>query len=176
MKTNHPFHSTRTHWTTALTCAAATFALTLTAQAGTLYQDIKVTITLDREHMSIADRMPTGQGVNELRGDNPNASTVAYTDGGSGKKILARVGRNRHISLDGNTSSQITAGRTAFLDLTGRVGCPDSVRVEIDGIAGCDPCTDMTPPLPDSRFGALDTDDVSGFPDNFSLQISGEDF
>jgi len=172
MKTNHPFHSTRTHWATALLVVAAALALIPGAQAAA-QQDIQATITLDREHTSIVDRLPTGQGVNEFRGDNPLAAAVAYTSGG---KIAAMVGRNRNILLDGNISSKVNSGRTAYLDFAGAFGCPNSVNVDFDQNPGCDPCVNTTPLLPDSRFGVLDTDDVSGFPDNFVLTIWGEDY
>ncbi|MBI2927558.1 MAG: hypothetical protein HYY24_17825 [Verrucomicrobia bacterium] len=184
MKTNHLFHSTRTRWATALLATVMAMALTLNTHAAGGTQsaggkDIKVTITLDRVHTSL-DRQTTGQGVNELRGDDPNATFVTYINGG---KILAMVGRNRWISLDGNTSSRIRDGRTLYLDFANALGCALSGKVD-NGLAAlngindgiCDPCADTTPLLPDSRFGALDNDDVAGFPDNFDFIIAGEDY
>jgi hypothetical protein len=161
MKTNHPFHSTRSRWATGVLVAVATMTMTLNTQAAPSStsaggKDIKATITLDREHTSVIDRLPTGAGVNEFRGDNP-APAVSYTDGASGKRITAFVGRNRHITLDGNNSGTLSAGRTAFLDLSDALGCPDvggaSVRVDIDGVAGCDPCSNTTPLVAPVRFG-----------------------
>ena len=178
MNTSQPFHSTRTHWATAGLVAAVAVALTLNTQAAggsqsAGGQDIKATITFDREHTSILNRLPTGQGVNELRGDVPSATNVTYINGG---KILAQVGRNRHISLDGNTSTKITSGRTVYLDLTNALGCAGSGKVDTQPDGVCDPCVDTTPLLPDSRFGVLDTDDVAGFPDNFNFIVVGEDY
>lgn len=175
MKTKHLFHSTRTHWATALLVAAAAVALTVDTHAAG--QVIRATITLDREHTSITNRLTTGQGINELRGDNPNASAVTYEHGTSGGKIAAEIGRNRNIALDGNTGGKVNAGRTAFLDLAGGFGCANSVEVDFDGTPGCDPCVNTFPALPNSRFGALALDaDSFGFPDNFFLVIWGQDY
>ena len=172
MKTNHPSHATRSGLTLAVLASTAVLSLPLSAQAGSP-QNIQATITLDREHTSIMDRLPTGEGVNEFRGDDPNAAAVAYTAGG---KIRAALGYNRTILLDGNDSNKVNAGRTAYLDFAGAFECPNSIGVDLDNNGVCDPCVNTTPLLPDSRFGALDTDDVSGFPDNFNLVIAGEDY
>jgi hypothetical protein len=172
MKTNHPFHSPPSRGVMALLVAAAALALTHGAQAAA-QQDIQATITLDREHTSIVDRLPTGQGVNEFRGNNPLAAAVAYTSGG---KIAAVIGRNRNIALDGNTSNKADSGRTAYLNFAGGLGCATSVNVNFDGNPGCDPCVNTFPALPDDRFGKVDTDLYSGRPDNFVLTIWGEDY
>jgi hypothetical protein len=139
-------------------------------------QNIHSIITLDREHTSIVDRLPTGAGVNEFRGDAPNAAAVNYTWGESGGRVAAGVGRNFSIALDGNTSSKANGGRTAFLDLSDPFDCVNSVKVDVDHSGVCDPCVNTTPLLPDTRFGPLDADDVSGFPDNIHLSIAGQDY
>jgi hypothetical protein len=178
MKTTHTLHSTPLRDAIALLAVTTAIALTFSLQAGSP-QDIQATITLDREHRSIVndplsnDRAYTGQGVNEFRGDNPGAAAVAYTAGG---KIKAQIGYNRNIRLDGNDSGKVNAGRTAYLDFADSLTCPNSISVDLDQDSVCDTCVDTTPLLPDSRFGALATDDVSGFPDNFDLAIAGEDY
>ena len=143
---------------------------------GGSYQDIKGVVTLDPEHTSAATRLPTGEGVNEFRGDAPNGVSVTYTDGESGGKVRAIVGRNRYIDLDGNTGKKANGGRTAFLDLGAAFGCAASAGVDVYSDGVCDPCEDTIPVLPDARFGSSDTSPYSGVPDNFSFTISGEDY
>lgn len=173
----------RKPWTAAL--AATLLILSgsapslLAAPSGTSAggHDIPVVFTFDHDHTDI-NRIPTGAGPNELRGDPEDAlAGVSYTDGG---KILAQVGRNRNISLYGNTSSKTTSGSTVFLDLSAAFGCADaggtSVHVDIDTLPGCDPCLNTVPLLPDERFGSLVGADSAGLPDNFTLDIAGEDY
>ena len=173
----------RSSGATALLVAVAAMTMTLKTPAANSPtsaggKDIPATITLDREHTSVIDRLPTGAGGNEFRGDNPDATAVSYTDGMSGKRITAFVGRNRHITLNGNNSSSLSSGRTAFLDLGDALGCPDaggtSVRVNIDGVAGCDPCINTAPLVAPLRFGT--PTGMSGQVDNFELTIIGEDY
>lgn len=138
-------------------------------------QNIQATITLDHDHTSIVNRLPTGEGVNEFRGDNPDASAVGYTAGG---KTKAALGYNRNILLDGNDSNKVNAGRTAYLDFRDSgLTCADSIGVDLDQDGICDPCVNTTPLLPSlRRFGGPDTYDMFGYPDNFELLIAGEDY
>ena len=177
MTTQQPLAENRTLRTPAVFIAslAITLALNSLAAPGSKSaggQDIKATITLDRQHTSIVDRQTTEEGLNEFRGDTDDA-LVNYING---NRILAQVGRNRHISFDGNTSSSLSSGRTVTLDLAGALGCAGSRNVDSQSDGICDGCVDTTPLLPDSRFGVVDDDDVAGQPDNFDFIIVGEDY
>ena len=104
-----------------------------------------------------------------------------YCDGNLKDKVTAIVSRVYNILLDGNKSKKKKAGRTFFLDLSDRLGCELSVKVDVsDGAGGgsnevCDTCFPDVPDLPDMRFGMLPSGRKFGYPDNAALVIYGRD-
>lgn len=124
------------------------------------------------------NEIPVGIAFDDADGDG------IKSDGDSKKKVTAIVGRNFSIFLETNNSNKTTAGRTLWLDLSGGLGCVDSVSVDVsDGVGGagddsdgiCDHCFEGVPDLPTERFGTLPSDQKFGYPDNAKLEIRGKD-
>jgi hypothetical protein len=72
--------------------------------------------------------------------------------------VLTGVGRRRNCWLDLTN----TAARTLRLDLTAPASCALSVTVDVDELAGCDPCDDGTPALPAGGVAPVEFDLIAG--------------